>query len=58
METLVPPAEQRTVLYDICWETSNSARWIDPAPPSWKFAGDATKIYQVRIRLRAITEPK
>jgi hypothetical protein len=43
---------------DICWETANGARWFDPNPPVWKFAGDPNKTYLIKIHMHAISEPK
>ena len=43
---------------DICHESADSARWFDPTPPVWKFGGDPDKVYEIKIRLRAVSEPK
>ena len=43
---------------DICAETADGGRWFDPNPPMWKFGGDPNKTYEIKIRLRAISEPK
>ena len=43
---------------DICAETADGGRWFDQNPPVWKFGGDPAKTYEIKIRLRAISEPK
>ena len=43
---------------DVCAELTNDDRWFDPNPPFWKFGGDPSKVYEIKLRLRGITEPK
>jgi hypothetical protein len=43
---------------DICTETADGGRWFDMNPPVWKFGGDPNKVYEIKIRMRAISEPK
>jgi len=43
---------------DICTETADGARWFDMNPPVWKFGGDPNKVYEIKLRMRAISEPK